>query len=514
MKLPKSEDELALASARSLLALLRARKIGAEELLRLHMDRVERLNPAINAVVALDESRALAGARDADRRLAKGEDNAPLLGLPMTIKDTYQTAGLVTTCGIPPLADFVPHEDAVAVARLRMAGAVIFGKTNVPAGGADHQTDNPVYGLTRNPWNTDLTVGGSSGGAAAALAAGLTPLELGSDIGGSIRIPAHFCGLFGHKASYGAIPTLGHIPPMPGVAHEPDLAVAGPMARTAADLELAFDCLAIGAGDGKPLLPAARHEQLAGFRIAVMTGDLPFAADAQTQAALEMVGNALERAGARVSMQARPDLDFADAFDCYMQSLFSIILAGQPLGLDRAMEDALPVDVRGLYARIAHIDPFDRGLSARLAEQRAHLRRAWAEFFTRWDAFICPIFPTTAFPHDLSGEGLAAQLFRRRRVDTGEVPYLTQLAWPGLATVTHLPATAFPVPQAQGDMPLGLQIIGPAMEDRTPIRLAALMEEALGFTSPSCPYVHQSRAAPGDSQYRPSHSQMTMSGDT
>jgi amidase len=457
---------------------------------------VERLNPAINAVVALDESAALACARDADKRLANGEDNAPLLGLPMTVKDTYQTAGLVTTCGIPPLADFVPQEDAVAVARLRSAGAIIFGKTNVPAGGADHQTDNPVYGLTRNPWNTDLTVGGSSGGAAAALAAGLTPLELGSDIGGSIRIPAHFCGLFGHKTSYGAIPTLGHIPPMPGATHEPDLAVAGPMARTAADLELALDCLTTGASDGRPLFPAARHEHLAGFRIAILAGDLPFAADTQTRAALEMVGKALERAGARVSTQARPGLDFADAFDCYIQSLFSIILAGQPLGLDRAMEDALAADAREIYARIAHIDPFDRRLSLRLAEQRAQLRHAWGEFFAQWDAFICPIFPTTAFPHDLSGEGLAAQLFRRRRVDDGEVPYLTQLAWPGLATVAHLPATAFPVPRAQGEMPLGLQIIGPAMEDRTPIRLATLMEKCLGFGSPGCAYAGQSHGTP------------------
>ena len=226
-----------------------------------------------------------------------------------------------------------------------------------------------------------------------------------------------------------------------------------------------------------------------------MTSDLPFAADGETRAALETVAKTLARAGARVSTQARPGFDFADAFDCYCRSLFSIVLAGQPLGVDRAMEDALPADVRGLYDRIASIDPSDHALSRRLAEQRAQLRSDWAVFFSRWDAFICPIFPTTAFPHDLSGEGMAGQLFRRRQVDGGDVPYLTQLAWPGLATVAHLPATAFPVPRARGEMPLGLQIIGPAMEDRTTIRLAALMEQELGFGSQSCPYANPSHAA-------------------
>ena len=207
---------LALRSATQLIKLLKAREISAVELLELHLDRVSRLNPALNVIVDQDPDEARRAASEADAQLASGREAGPLCGLPMTIKDAWEVTGMRATCGIPPLAQHRPTRDADPVARLRSAGAVLFGKTNVPTGAGDHQSYNPIYGRSNNPWNLERTVGGSSGGAAGALAAGLTALELGSDIGGSIRCPAHFCGVYGHKPSYGVVPVRGHIPPDPG----------------------------------------------------------------------------------------------------------------------------------------------------------------------------------------------------------------------------------------------------------------------------------------------------------
>lgn len=468
------DSDLAMARATDLVAMLRGRRIGAEELLDLHLARVERLNPPVNAVVTLDFDRARTAARHFDAQAA-GEERGQLGGLPMTVKETWGMAGMRTTVGLPFLADNVSAEDSRPVARLRGQGAVIFGKTNVPIGGADHQTANPIYGLTRNPWDLSRTVGGSSGGAAAALATGLTPLELGSDIGGSIRIPAHMCGLFGHKGSFGLIPTLGHVPPMPEVKVEPELSVAGPMARNAADLELGLDALT-RAG---PHAPPSRHERLADFRIALWTGDLPYAASAETIAAMDDLAQALSARGAKVSTTARPPFDAMSSLETYIRSLFSIVLGGQPFRVDEAERAELGHDALW-YADVLEQCANGSGPSWQaLSDARAALKAAWATFFQSWDAIVCPVFPTTAFEHDLSGEGIAAQLHRRRMVDGESHVYLSQLSWPSLATVADLPATVVPVPRKAGELPLGLQLIGPFMEDRTTVRLSALLEAEL-----------------------------------
>lgn len=470
------DNDLAMARATDLVALLRCRAIGAEELLDLHLDRVERLNSSVNAVVVVDAERARAAARRFDAE-GPGEGTGLLAGLPMTVKETWGAQGLPTTVGLPFLANNVSSEDSRPVARLRAEGAVIFGKTNVPIGGADHQTDNPIYGLTRNPWDLSRTVGGSSGGAAAALAMGLTPLELGSDIGGSIRIPAHMCGLFSHKGSYGLIPTLGHVPPMPEVKVEPDLSVAGPLARNAADLELGLDALT-RAG---PHAPPSRHERLADFRIAIWTGDLPYAASAETRAAIDEIARALSATGATVSLTARPDFDPMVSLETYIRSLFSIVLGGQPFRVDGAERATLGHDALW-YADVMEQCASGSGPSWQaLLDARRVLKAAWASFFRSWDAIICPVFPTTAFEHDLSGEGIGAQLHRRRQVDGQSHVYLSQLSWPSLATVADLPATVVPVPRKAGELPLGLQMIGPFMEDRTTVRLAALIEAELDY---------------------------------
>lgn len=469
-------DDLGLARATDLVAMLERRAIGAEELLDLHLARVDALNAPINAVIALDVDRARDAARQFDGQSA-GAGRGLLGGLPMTVKETWGAQGMRTTVGLPFLADNVSDEDSTPVARLRTEGAVIFGKTNVPIAGADHQTANPIYGLTRNPWDVSRTAGGSSGGAAAALAAGLTPLEVGSDIGGSIRIPAHMCGVFGHKGSYGLIPTLGHVPPMPGVKAEPELAVAGPMARTAADLELGFDALTC-AGQ---TVPPSRRERLADFRIALWTGDLPYAASAETRTAIDDLAQALAASGVTVSTTARPDFDPMVSLETYIRSLFSIVLGGQPFRVDAAERATLGDDALW-YADVLEQCASGSGPSWQaLRDSRAMLKAAWESFFRAWDVIVCPVFPTTAFEHDLTGEGIGAQLHRRRQVDGENHVYLSQLSWPGLATVADLPATVVPVPRRAGQLPLGLQLIGPFMEDRTPIRLAALLESELDY---------------------------------
>ena len=213
-----TDQQLAFAPATEQLRLLETGKIGAAELLELYLERIDRFNPAYNLVVAFDRDRARASAHEIDRQRASGEPLGPLAGLPITIKDSFEVTGMPTTCGFEHLRDHRPERDADAVTLLREAGANVFGKTNLPTGASDWQSFNPVYGISRNPWNPDRTVGGSSGGAAGAVAAGFTAFELGSDIGGSIRFPANWCGVCGHKTTWGIVSQAGHLPPAPDTA--------------------------------------------------------------------------------------------------------------------------------------------------------------------------------------------------------------------------------------------------------------------------------------------------------
>ncbi len=297
-------DDLAYESARSISAAIRDGRLKSRDHLEAMLDRIERLNGPLNAVVTLDAERARREADAADAALSRGVKLGPLHGVCMTIKDSFETQGMRTTSGAPELSDYVAETDAVPVARLREAGAVIVGKTNLPIYAGDAQSYNEVFGQTNNPWNVERTPGGSSGGAAAALAAGFTPLELGSDIGGSIRGPAHTCGVTGHKPSFGIVPALGQIPGPPGTLTQADLAVAGPMARDVDDLELALDVLA-GPDDWHRVgyrleLPPPRHTELRNYRIAVWLDEPSCPLDASVRALLGEAAKSLESAGARV----------------------------------------------------------------------------------------------------------------------------------------------------------------------------------------------------------------------
>jgi amidase len=478
---------LELQSATELLNLLRTRKLGSLELLDTQLARVERLNPKLNAVVALDVEGARAAARAADN--APADRRGPLHGLPMTIKDAYEVVGMTATCGLAHLAEHRPDRDADAVARLRAAGAIPFGKTNVPLAAADHQSYNELYGTTNNPWDLTRTPGGSSGGAAASVAAGFTPLELGSDIGGSIRCPSHFCGIYGHKNSYNLVPMRGHIPPMPGHLGSPLLGIGGPMARSAFDLELA---LAVVAAPSVPdqtawsvRIPPSRHERLSEFRVALWASGKSFSIDQRCLEAMHAFAGDLRAVGVDVDEHARPEIDIDASDDLYVAMLFAIVSEGMPEEVLVATEQAarqLNAGPRSYPTRIARAVRFTHHQFLALAEQQQQLRAAWARFFQRYDVILCPVMPTVAFAHDHSGEGPGhiAQYSRTIQVDGRPVSYLNGLQWPGLVTVANLPATAIPTGRFIEGMPMGIQAVGPYLEDRTPLRFAQWVEREIG----------------------------------
>ena len=468
-------------TATETLAALQARRIGAVELLDHMLDRQARYGAAVNAVVEVQADQARAEARAYDAGARRGA----LAGLPMTIKDTFEVAGFGCTGGIPELAGHRSPADADAVGELRKAGAVVWGKTNVPLAASDHQSYNPLHGVTRNPWNPDRTVGGSSGGAGAALAAGLTALELGSDIGGSIRVPAHYCGVWGHKPSYGIVPQRGHVPPMPGTLTDSALSVCGPMARSAADLDLALGLLTAAPTEGWHLrLPEARVTGLTGARIAVWTGGNPV--DPDYAAAIHGFAGDLARAGAKVTPLDAAPLPLDGDSDLYIALLFATIGADlPPEALDAYATAAAAFPAASLPARVARATKSSHGHYMHLYERQQRHIAAWATWFRSFDALICPVAMNVAFPHQTEdGHGPIPQMFRTLAVGNEERPYMENLLWPGIATLAHLPATARPLPGKVHGMPAGIQIIGPAFGDRTTLALARAMDAAFGGFSP------------------------------
>ena len=481
-------DAPAFWTVRRLAQALAAREISAVELLDLAIRRIEALDGKINAVVVRDFERARAAAREADAALARGE-RGPLTGIPMTVKEAFNVAGLPTTWGFPNAKDWRPPEDAVTVARLKRAGAIVIGKTNVPIRLADWQSYNEVYGTTNNPWDLSRTPGGSSGGSAAALAAGFTPLELGSDIGGSLRTPAAYCGVFAHKPTLGLIPVRGHIPPrLTPIPFESDLSVVGPMARSAYDLAHALDVLA-GPDDYQAIayrlsLPPPRHAALKDFRILVLDTHPLLPTAASIRGALSGLADNLAKAGAKVTRQSPLLPDLARTARIYVRLLlafFGADLADEPYRRLQEEVAAIPADVETLAVERS------RGLAIthrdwrRADRVRTGLAQRWREFFKERDVVICPAMPTLAFPHDHS----QPQRNRRLDIDGEKYSYDDQLVWPGIATLNGLPATAVPIARSEVGLPIGVQIVGPYLEDRTTLALAALIEREFGgFVAP------------------------------
>jgi amidase len=483
-------DDTALSyrSATSLVQDLAERRISARELLDTTIHRIDALDPKINAVVVRDFDRARSAATAADAALDRGE-RRPLLGLPMTVKEQFNVAGLPTCWGEPRFRDWRPDSDALAVQRLKAAGAIIIGKTNVPAKLSDWQSYNEVYGTTNNPWNLGRSPGGSSGGAAAALAAGLVPLELGSDIGGSLRAPAHFCGVFAHKPSLDLIPERGSGPPgAPAVPVHIDMVVTGPMARSAADLALALGILAgpdeLWDGIGYRLaLPEPRHDKLADFRVLVIARHPLCPTAASITGALEDLADRLAKGGCTV-MRSHPRMpDLARTTRNYnelLSAFFSADLPPEDRVLAQAIVEALPPDDQSLTAARMRGVTMSHAAWIKVEQIRTGLRMQWQALFREVDVVLCPPMPSTAFPHDHS-----PRLARQIAVDGRKIPYYDQLAWPAIATLTGLPATVAPIGRDAGGLPIGVQIIGGFLDDRTTIAFAGLIEREFGgFTPP------------------------------
>jgi amidase len=479
-----AKSQWGFKTATEMSAALAARKVSAVELAQDVIDRIERHDGKINAVCVRDFDRGLEAARAADAARARGETR-PLLGLPMTVKESYNVAGLPTTWGFPAQKDFIPPQDALPISRVKQAGGVILGKTNVPVGLGDWQSYNEIYGTTNNPFDLGRTPGGSSGGSSAAVAAGYGPLSLGSDIGGSLRVPAFHCGIYAHKPTFALVPSRGHTPPpFPPIPLDRDMAVIGPMARSAADLSLLLDVIAgpdpLEAGVGYRLaLPPPRHTDLRGFRVLVIDSDPILPANKEIRAAIGRLADNLGKSGVSVARQSPLWPDFAESSRLYMRMLTSFLAA---FFAPEAIADA--------KAKVAEFAPENKSLAAErlrgvLLSHRAwvlddvargRLRAQWRELFESFDAVICPIMPTPAYPHDQSPE----QETRRINIDGKDYSYPDQLAWPGVATLPGLPATAIPIGLSAEGLPVGVQIVGPWLQDRTPLRLAELIEREFG----------------------------------
>ena len=478
--------DIVYKSATELAELIRSRDISSVELTEAFIDQIESHDERINSVVVRRFDRAVDEAREADAALANGEHRGPLHGVPMTIKESYVMAGTPATWGLEPYRDNVAAKDGLAVTRFREAGAHFLGKTNVPADLADFQSYNAIYGTTNNPYDLERTPGGSSGGSAAAMAAGFSGLEAGSDIGGSIRTPAVFCGIYGHKPTWGIVPMAGH-ELIEGVP-DADVSVCGPLARTAADLKIALDAMAgpvaREARGWKLDLEAPGITDLASTRVAIWATDELAPVASEIEMAALRIGETLERLGARVSYDARPEIDVLKSHHTYLSLMQATMASAKPAD-----------EIEKVQAHVDELDPADASSNAVIARasvmshrdwirhnfRRAKLQRAWDAFFDEWDVLICPQHVAPALKHD-------HRPFAERtiNVDGKERPYGDGIFWSGIANGPYLPSTAFPAGLTNDGLPIGLQVTSASYLDNRTIEFARLLEEELGgFTPPS-----------------------------
>jgi len=472
-------EDLHFASASDAARAIRQGDISSVELTTYLLERIHRYNPSLNVIVTLLEEDAIKKAAAADAALARKEWWGPLHGVPVTIKDTFAIADVRTTAGAQFLSEYIPSEDAAAVAKLRKAGAILLGHTNVPWPAADWQTYNSIFGTTNNPWDLTRTPGGSTGGAAA-VAAGLSFLSLGTDLGGSIRVPSHFCGLYGHKPTLNLIPYRGQVPPPPGVAPQEDMSVAGVLGRSAEDLKTAIEVLG-GPDKDEAIayrwtLPPARGKQLSDYRIGFVLDDPHCPVSSSVRQVLAAAIDLLRASGAHLAEGWPTGVNPLEQYRTYRFNLSGYFESLFPDDTPEKMRERAKQD-GSLDALEAwgwkEPQPYQRCKSASYARLQA--RSVWQEFFKSHDAFLLPVSFVSAFPHDHS------QL-KSRILSTPEGPraYEDLLFWISFATMTGLPASVAPVGLTAENLPVGIQIIGPYLEDATPIDLAAKITSVVG----------------------------------
>jgi amidase len=449
-------------SAAAAAARVRRREVGSRELTELVLARIDAADPDLNAVVEVRREQALREAAAADEAVVRGQRVGPLHGVPMTVKEAFNVAGLHSTWGNPAFKEHVAEQDATVVRRLKQAGAVLVGTTNVAFMLGDFaQTRNDVYGVTSNPWDPACTPGGSSGGSAVAVAAGMGFLEYGSDLVGSVRIPASFCGVYGLKPSAGIVPATGLQPPGPPPTEAPLMATVGPLARSAGDLRVA---LGATAGPEDPAakafswaLPPARHQRLADFRVGVVLDDPRAPVTAEVGAVLSDAVDALARAGAAIADGWPEGVDPAQSAESFGFQVGLFFAFNQP-----GAEEFAPLEAVVEQER-----------------RRQAARAAWSRYFGGIDVFVCPTNFTAAFPHD-------PRSFDQRTIATadGERPYTDQPFWIAHASLAGLPAVAAPLGSTPAGLPVGVQVVGPPFEDDTAVAFAELLADVTGGFRP------------------------------
>lgn len=449
-------QDIIFSTATELAEAICERQVSAMEVLEAHLAHIAKHNPPLNAIVTLDAERARQRAKAADAALACGETWGPLHGVPLTLKDVHAVAGMRTTAGFEPLADYVPPEDGSAAARLISAGAIIMGKTNMPVMAGDFQSQNPIFGRTNNPWNTDRTPGGSSGGAGAAVAAGLVPLDIGSDIGGSIRIPAHFCGVYGLKPTEHRVSLVGHIPGLPGSPRAARImAVIGPLARHIDDLELAFRIIAGPDGRDTDLPPVPLKFEdsppFQGLRIA-WTSTFPGAPAAEEiREAIGSLAAELARLGSRVE-ERLPEVDFIQQRALFWELVDYVITVFQP-----QPESAVPISLASYLKALDKRDSFIM---------------AWEHFFDNWDALLCPVAMTTAFEHRPPETPFI--------IDGEQVPYWGMINHCCPFNLTGHPVIVVPLAQDRNGLPIGVQIVGRRWSEERLLAIAKTLSQVTG----------------------------------
>lgn len=450
--------DLTRRSASELAAAIRNRQVSATEVVQAHLEVIEQRNPQINAIVTLDAEGALRQAGEVDRLLADsnaGDLLPPLLGVPITLKDCHATAGMRTTAGYAPLADYIPEEDGTTAARMRAAGAIIMGKTNVSELLTFAQTFNDLFGRTNNPWNLERTPGGSSGGAGAAVAAMMTPFDIGSDIGGSIRMPANLCGIYGLKPTERRVSNHGHIPDLPGLVRTTRVMnCIGPMARSVDDLELAFRMLA--GPDGKdtevPPVPVGEVPRVSLDSIRVAWADsFPGAPPAQAiRNAIRSFAGRLEGQVAALE-QTLPDISFDDQLEVRrrLRTMVGMAIREESASPPTALEYLEVLDARDHYIRV------------------------WDAFLREWDVLICPVMMLTAFPHCENGDPLMVD---GEATDHG----LATCAYVRPFNLTGHPVVVIPIGLDDDGLPIGLQIVGSRWGDERLLGVARILAEVAG----------------------------------
>lgn len=490
-------NPLVFSTASQLAQRLRDREVSATEILEAHLQRIAEQNPCLHAICTLDEPGARARAKAADEALARGENWGPLHGVPITIKDIFETQGLRTTAGHRPLKDYVPQQDATVVARLRAAGAVIMGKTNPAELAGDWQGINGLFPRVNNPWNLEYTPGGSTSGGAAAIAAGLSPLTIGDDFGGSLRQPAHFCGIYSLKPTDRRLPTTGHIPELPG---RPkcirQMLTVGPMARSVEDLRLAFEIMA-GADPRQPEIAPVQLDQpgnspLAELRIA-WTDEFPgFPMAASIKAGVRAAIAKLSDAITTVEPWLAP-LDYGKIWRLgFRLAAYQSILSQDPKGdldfVQRQMAFLWREATQGDEAlrRQGNVAKMVLSIAIRpklekyfeLLTERDRVITVLDQALEPWDVWLCPVAMTTAFKHCPPGTAI--------EVDGRSVPYMMASgAYTNVFALSGHPIVVIPLGQTVAGLPLGIQVVGKRWRERELLRIAELLSQVLGrFTPP------------------------------